>query len=268
MSAGPGIEFSVVICSIDPAKFSRVSANYSRLLASRAFEIIGIHDAASLAEGYTRGVRASSGRLLLLSHDDIEILTSDFAERVARHLETFDLIGVAGTTRLVSGKWSGAVDPYRFALITTPDPEQGTLITALVGGCGIVVPEVQALDGVFWAMRREVVERVGFDATTFDHFHLYDLDFTFRAHLAGYRLAVCRDLALVHDSPGNFDETWALYKLRFEQKFAGRLAPALAPREGPMATFVATTREETKARCAPARVAAVIAQIEAANARL
>ena len=52
---------SVVICSIDSAKFARVTDNYRKLLDGREFEIIGIHDARSLADGYNRGIANARG---------------------------------------------------------------------------------------------------------------------------------------------------------------------------------------------------------------
>jgi len=100
MSHGAAVPVSVVICSIDAAKFARVSDNYRALYGAREVEIIGIHDARSLAEGYNRGIARARGEHLVLSHDDIEILTPDFADRLDRHLAQFDLIGVAGTTRI------------------------------------------------------------------------------------------------------------------------------------------------------------------------
>ena len=100
MSPGQGVKrqglVSVVICSIEAGKFARVTANYSRLLAQQPFEIIGVHDARSLAEGYSRGIARSRGEILVLSHDDIRILTPDFAARLSTHLATYDLIGSAG----------------------------------------------------------------------------------------------------------------------------------------------------------------------------
>ena len=73
------------------------------------------------------------------------------------------------------------------------------------------------------AMRAEVAHDVLFDEVTFDHFHLYDIDFSYRAHLRGYRLAVCRDIFLIHDSLGRFDAAWEEYRKRFESKFAPEL---------------------------------------------
>jgi glycosyl transferase family 2 len=261
-------EVSIVVCSIDAGKFARVSANYRALYADRAIEIVGIHDARSLAEGYNRGIARARGARLILSHDDIEILSPDFAARVGRHLDAFDLIGIAGATRLVAGKWAAAGDPYVFTLVTSPDPEHGGYATMMLGGGALVVPGIAALDGVFMALRREVAAAIPFDAGTFDGFHLYDLDFSFRAHRAGFRLAVCRDLVLIHESTGSYDAAWEEYKRRFEAKHRAALAPAGDPKIGARAAFAATTREEILRRCDLGRLADVAARIGQANAAL
>ena len=240
---------SIVICSIDAGKFERVTANYRTLFAGRAIEIIGIHDARSLAEGYNRGIAQARGARLFLSHDDIEILTPDFAARVDRHLQDFDLIGIAGTTRLVAGKWAAAGDPYVFTLITSPLPGGAGYGTMMLGGGALVVPGIQALDGVFMALRREVATAIPFDSEVFDGFHLYDLDFSFRACRAGFKLAVCRDIVLIHESTGSYDVAWEEHKRRFELKHAADLARIDKARVGARASFSAATRDEVLRRC-------------------
>ncbi|HYQ99239.1 MAG TPA: tetratricopeptide repeat protein, partial [Casimicrobiaceae bacterium] len=62
---------SVVVCSIDPRKFDAVAASYRQRFAGHALEIIGVHDARSLAEGYNRGASKANGDVLVFSHDDI-----------------------------------------------------------------------------------------------------------------------------------------------------------------------------------------------------
>ncbi len=261
-------EVSIVVCSIDASKFARVSANYRALYADRAIEIVGIHDARSLAEGYNRGIAQTRGARLILSHDDIEILSPDFATRVHRHLDAFDLIGIAGTTRLVAGKWAAAGDPHVFTLVTSPDPESGGYATMMLGGGPLVVPGIQAIDGVFMALRREVAAAIPFDAEAFDGFHLYDLDFSFRAMRAGWRLAVCRDLVLIHESTGRYDAVWDDFRRRFETKHRDALAPRGIPKVGARAAFAAKTREEVLRRCDLARLTDVAARIAQANASL
>ena len=259
---------SVVICSIDTGKFARVTANYRSLLADVSHEIIGIHDARSLSEGYARGIARSTGELIVLSHDDIRILSPDFSQRLVAHLATYDLIGVAGTSKVVGGSWLDSGDPYLFVLITSPDPETGRLQTVLLGGGAPNVGGMQGLDGVFLAMRRELAGRVGFDAETFDGFHLYDLDFSFRAYLAGYRLAVCRDIVLVHDSIGRYDEAWTEYARRFREKFREQLPQTWNPRDGARAEFFASSDAEVMARCRAETLAPIIRKIGEANAAL
>jgi len=262
------VPVSVVICSIDAAKFARVSENYRALFDAREVEIVGIHDARSLADGYNRGIARARGEHIILSHDDIEILTPDFADRVHRHLEQFDLIGVAGTTRLVTGKWESAGDPYAFLLISSPWPEPAGYLTVLRGGGPLVVPRIQALDGVFMAMRRKVAESISFDEELFDHFHLYDLDFSFRAYRAGFALAVCRDILVLHQSMGKFDAVWAKYRQRFETKHRELLPDSWDPKVGVHATFFATSVDEIRKRCDPARLAELAGRLAEQNANL
>ena len=259
---------SIIICSIDAAKFARVCANYHSLFAEREVEIVGIHDARSLAEGYNRGVARAHGDIVILSHDDIEILSPDFALRVSDALAHFDLIGIAGTTRVVAGKWSSAGDPFVYTLISSPNREDGGYGTALLGGAPLVVPGIQALDGVFMAMHREVAVATPFDGDVFDGFHLYDLDFSFRAYQAGFRLAVCRDIVLIHESTGRYDPVWAEYKQRFERKHVAHLPTTWNAKEGARASFAARSKEEIMRRCNSDELTRIALQIGRANASL
>jgi len=268
VSSAGAARVSVVICSIDAAKFARVTDNYRKLFGTREFEIVGIHDARSLAEGYNRGIAQSRGEHVILSHDDIEILTPDFAQRLERHLAQFDLIGIAGATRVVTGKWELAGDPYAFLLISSPRPGADGYLTVLRGGGPLVVPGIRVLDGVFMAMRRAVAVSTPFDDALFDHFHLYDLDFSLRAYQAGFRLAVCRDIAMIHQSHGSFDAVWEKYRRRFEAKHRAQLPDSWDAKLGAYASFVAATPDEIRERCDPARIAEIASQIARANANL
>jgi hypothetical protein len=80
---------------------------------------------------------------------------------------------------------------------------------------------MQALDGLLFAVRRDLAARVGFDAANFDGFHFYDLDFTYRAWRQGLRLAVSTELVVFHASAGEFGAEWTRYAQRFLAKFPG-----------------------------------------------
>jgi Glycosyltransferase like family len=208
---------SVIVCSITPAKFDRVHANYSTLLRDVPHEIVGIHDARSLAEGYNRGVKRAKGQILVFSHDDIEIVSPDFAHKLLDRLGRFDLIGIAGTDRVCGGTWMDAQWPHVFGQVGGPAGGTRILATAYLIR-GVAASPMQALDGVFFAARRQVVDQIQFDESTFDGWHLYDLDFSYRASAAGFRLGVCNDLQVVHQSGGTYGDAWYQYARKFMKK--------------------------------------------------
>lgn len=210
---------SVVVCSIDAAKFAAVTATFARALEGSAHEILGIHDARSLCEGYNRGLSRSRGEVCVFAHDDIELLTSDLAGILARHLARCDVIGIAGTTKLVGMGWANSGIRHARGIVTHAVGQDfdvrffgvGDAVEALCDG-------IEALDGVFLAARREVAQATGFDADTFDGWHGYDTDFSYRCHLAGRRVGVALDVPLVHFSEGTVDAAWLMYDRRFRHK--------------------------------------------------
>jgi hypothetical protein len=219
------IDFSIIICSHQAHRTIAARDHFEKLFSGRTFEIIMIADAKSLCEGYNRGFQQSSGRLIIFSHDDIEFVDASLPARLESHLNVFDVIGVAGTTLLTNGAWISAGDPHAFALFAYPDAVEGRVLVKACGRGGDTISGIQALDGCFIAAKRAAVETIGFDAENFDGFHLYDLDFSFRAYLHGLKVAVCRDLLPIHASTGKPDQHWDKYRARFEAKFANDLAP-------------------------------------------
>ena len=225
-------DFSIIICSIDGERFRKVSANYAERMAAGPYEIIRIDDARSLAEGYNRGLEKSRGDIVIFSHDDIEILTPDFRQRLVAHLEQFDVLGVAGTSRLLGASWNTAGQPWVHGQAVQPARSGEGYVVDIYGRAeNLVQPDIQALDGMFIAARRSAATALRFDERTFDRFHLYDIDFTYRAHLARMRVGVCNDILIYHASLGSFNESWRHYAGVFQKKFAATLdrgAPGLA----------------------------------------
>lgn len=220
----PAPKISVVTCSIKPDRFAALQATYGRVLAGLDHEVIGIHDARSLCEGYNRGAARATGDIVVFSHDDIEIVEPAFADHLLAALDRFDLVGVAGSTRCSGETWGHAGPPNLAGRITQYDAAAGKWSVHAFGGSWPHTPDVQCLDGVFMACRRALWERQRFDAATFDDFHLYDLDFSFAAHLAGFRVGVAADLGLIHWSHGRLDRNWRIQADRFLAKYRGRLA--------------------------------------------
>ncbi len=218
-AAAPKI--SVIVCSIDEAKLEKVRNNFSERLNGENWELIAIRDARSLCEGYNRGIRQSSGEILIFAHDDIEILSPDFRHKLKCYLNACDVLGVAGTRRLIGPSWVNAGWPWLHGQVVHPDGAAWKI--CLYGVTTPLQMDIQALDGLFFACRREVAEKIGFDENTFDGFHFYDLDFTFSAYRAGFRLGVANDIAVIHYSEGNYNATWEGYAQRFLAKHGAAL---------------------------------------------
>jgi hypothetical protein len=195
-----------VTCSNDDAQFAAMAAGYDRALADWPHEIVRIADAASMAEGYARGLARAGGDVVVFTHDDVEILAPDFGDRIARHLRECDLLGIAGATRATAPAWAFAGWPHLHGLVIYPDGP-GYRVT-VHSRTAPLARGIRVMDGVFLAMPREVAASIGWDAETCDGFHGYDVDFTLRAAQGGLRLAVASDLGIVHRSYGSFDESW------------------------------------------------------------
>jgi GT2 family glycosyltransferase len=214
---------SLVICSIDRRKLERVMAMFGGILKLGSYEMIAITDARSMCEGYNRGLVRARGEVVIFCHDDIEIITADFQKKLTEYLAQYDVIGVAGATQMVSGLWSAAGPPHMYGQIVHGD-ENGNLVVSIFSAPSRVQENIAALDGVLIGARAEVARAIGFDEHRFRGFHMYDSDFTFRAYVAGHKLAVCNDIFLVHHSRGRVDEQFHRDLALFEEKHRGKLA--------------------------------------------
>jgi len=212
---GPPQKISVIICSITPAKFDRVCANYRERLSGVPHEIIGIHDARSMCEGYARGLAQSTGDILVFSHDDIAIHAPDFADRLQNRLTEHELVGVVGSTQLSGEGWLYSRWPHMHGQVGMPGTTGAGITLTAFHMRGAATPGAQVLDGLFLACRRDIAEDTGFDADTFDGWHFYDFDFSYRAWRANRRTAVCHDFLVEHASQGGFNAEWLRYALRF-----------------------------------------------------
>jgi hypothetical protein len=242
--------FSVITCSIDAHRSAAVKAMYEKAFQNLPWEFIQIGDARSMAEGYTRGLAQSRGDMLIFSHDDIEIFSPQFPQRLQHHLETYDIIGVAGTSRLIGPYWGSVGSPYCFGQICHPQTT-GEIAVTIVGAPAPIIPDIQALDGLFIAARRSVFPKVSFDAATFDGFHLYDVDFSFAAYRSGLKLAVANDICVLHASLGKYDEAWDRYAAKFQQKWQKDLPSARARQFQPTIVLVKDRAEALEVMTPP-----------------
>jgi GT2 family glycosyltransferase len=216
---------SIIFCSINQIKADKIQRQYSEMMGNEPYEIIVIRDALSLAEAYNRGLNLAKGDIIVLSHDDIKFLSpTNWLKTIKAHLNSFDFIGLAGTTKLIGPAWAQAGPPNTFGQVAELN-SNGEPYRVLIFGTPLrVIPNIQAVDGLFMAFRKEVLEKVRFDAKTFDGFHCYDIDFSFSVYKAGYRLGVATDIPVLHESQGKFEEVWRMYAQRLYEKHQADLS--------------------------------------------
>jgi hypothetical protein len=215
--------FSLVVCSVDRARLDECMLRYRAAFAGEPFELIVIDDAKSLAEGYNRGIARAHGANIVFSHDDAFPISGAFADRLAAHLDSVDVVGIAGATAALSGFWGYAGQPHTHGHVVTPAPDGSHVDLLVWGAASRRVDGIKLLDGCMIAARRHVAAAVGFDAERFDGFHLYDADFSLRAGAAGYAVSVVSDLTIYHGSTGDFDADWHRYHEIFVAAHAARL---------------------------------------------
>lgn len=214
---------TIGLCSIDRRREAAAVASLDEALQPSKCDFAVVRDARSLAEGFNRILDAAKGDVVILCHDDIEVLSGNATQALHQALAAHDIVGVAGG-RHVGGPavlWSG--HPHIHGWVSYP--REGAIEAAPLSLRAGLLGGMQALDGVFMAMRGELARRHRFDAGTFDGFHFYDLDFTYRAYRDGARLAVTTDILLLHVSEGRFGDEWKRYALRFREKYPALEAP-------------------------------------------
>lgn len=184
------------------------------------------YDSESVFKGYKEGLEKlnpNKGEFVVLCHDDIEIITdrNDFRDILKENL--FDpkvgFIGPAGTTYLGSDAtwWDlGRRQQGLHSGFVFQGKDTKTMTPNYFGPCRNVV----ALDGLFLAARREVLDEVGLDKPKeFPHnWDFYDLYYTLSAYEKGYFNKTV-PIIMRHVSNGEMRHTWDENRKAFQKMF-------------------------------------------------
>lgn len=160
---------------------------------------------------YNSVLRSSPGiDVLVFIHDDVWIIDKNFIEKIKVAMRRFDIVGVAGNTRISRNQpaWhvrakSGDSFIWDYGYLAGA-LSHGNLDTSELSVYGPTPARCQLLDGVFLACRKEALlsSNVQFDER-FD-FHFYDLDLCRSARRAGLWMGTW-PIDLIHQSKGAVD---------------------------------------------------------------
>lgn len=176
----------------------------------------------SLSEVYNDILNESKFNFVVLCHDDIEIETNNWVNKLLKIFsknETFGIIGVAGTTDLVDGRWWTIKESM--CGIVSHKHEGKKWTNYYSSDLGNKLREVVIVDGLFFALdKTRIVER--FDEE-FSGFHFYDIPFCFKNYISGVKIGVTTQIRITHKSIGMTNEKWEENKVLFESKFSNNL---------------------------------------------
>ena len=179
----------------------------------------------SLTELYNKGLDESVYDIVLFLHDDMEIVTTNFGNKILKHFDRhpdLGILGVAGTTCLdKSGKWW--TDPKKMVgrVDHQKDGKGNKWTSSYSADQGNQLKPVVLVDGVFFAVNKKNLKaRFNEDIKGF---HFYDVSFCFDNFTSGCKLAVCTDIRICHYSIGITNEQWEQRRAEFAEKNADKL---------------------------------------------
>lgn len=164
--------------------------------------------------GYNLGASQAKGEILAFVHDDVKFLCHGglFDAPIELMRKPFTgFVGVAGSRVMpAEGKWwSAPQQECRGAVYHTS--KSGTPFGMHINTWPHQQAEFEQVvicDGVLLMCNKKVFSKLsGFDSDTFKGFHLYDVDITLRAHLAGLQNYVA-PIPLLHNSRGVPNQNW------------------------------------------------------------
>jgi GT2 family glycosyltransferase len=218
---------SVIVCSRQPPPWDLHERNI-RKTSSEPLEYIRIDNSDrsyGICAAYNLGVQKARGDILVFMHEDAFFMEGGWDSVLAKKFAdaTLGLVGVAGTQYLFPDPpgWVVAGRPFIRGKVVH-ETQAGDKFHLTVFSWDEKDSEVVAVDGLFFAIRRSLFERIRFDETTFDGFHFYDLDICMQIR-ATHRLIVTPDLLVKHQSGGAFDKVWHEYAKRFTAKYKYKL---------------------------------------------
>jgi glycosyltransferase involved in cell wall biosynthesis len=219
---------SVIVCSKQPPSWDFHRRNVEKTIGE-GYEYVSIDNSTNaygLCAAYNKGVENAKGDILVFVHEDCFFMEPGWGKVLNAKFgadEKLGLVGVAGTQFMYNDNplWITAGQPFLRGRVVHQD-KNGPMFVLTVFSWDKSDADVVVVDGLFFAVRRSVFDRVRFDDTTFPGFHFYDLDICMQVRRT-HRLLVTWDIMVKHFSGGNANAEWKAAGARFLEKYKNEL---------------------------------------------
>jgi hypothetical protein len=173
----------------------------------------------SLPEVYNKGLDESVNDVVVFMHDDLHIETKNIGEKICRLFNKnpeFGILGIAGTTDLVNGKW-WEIRKSMHGKVNHENNGKKWTSKYSTESYSEKPKEVVCVDGLFMMVhKKRITQRFDED---FKGFHFYDISFCVSNYTNGVKIGVTTKFDVTHKSVGETNLQWEENKLQFEDKF-------------------------------------------------
>ena len=209
----------------DQFEASPLGLSLKRIAADKRLKPkIAFANTRGLGTVYNAALAAAQDDFVLFVHDDVWLEDFYLTDRLLEGLKQFDIVGLAGNTRVAPGheSWAHVPGTQRLDLPHLRGAiAHGDAPLGKVGFFGPIIGEVELLDGVFIAARRKRLIETGVRFDERFAFHFYDLDFCRTARAKGLHLGTW-PISVTHRSTGNPDsDAWKAGLTEYQAKWDG-----------------------------------------------
>ena len=173
----------------------------------------------SLTEIYNDGLKDSIYDIVVFMHDDLIIETKCIGEKIIKLFDKnpeFGIIGIAGTTDLVNGRW-WEIKKSMVGEVYHENEGKRWLSKYSKESYSDKLKDVVCVDGLFFMVHKNRIKDT-FDQD-FKGFHFYEIPFCLSNYTKGVKIGVTTKFNIVHKSVGQTNEQWEENKKQFEEKF-------------------------------------------------
>lgn len=188
-----------------------------------------INNGESLTVSYNRGLKMAKYKTVVFMHDDLEIESSNWGNKIIKHFEKnpeFGILGLAGTTDIpASGMWWE--DRSKMVGIVNHKHEGKKWESKYSKSWNNDIVEVVSVDGLFFAVHKDRIKS-NFDENV-KGFHFYEINFMIDNYLKGVKIGVMFNIRVTHLSIGMTNQQWDDNRKQFVEKFKDTLPIKFIP---------------------------------------